>query len=194
MAATTEATCLESNSSSEKDSSCLKKQEENEGRRMVFFRKVMRRCLDKIMAAGRWVQKTVWTHVEPRSFLWSYDNKRANQWLSFYPRGSKPKVVITFNQYYLLSVFLVMHCSQEKFASCFSKIKERNPDEFKSITEQLMQHLQNNIEVELSWARCIESLPVHNLLQCLTVVWCGKCWHLRHLMSAILGLVSRTNT
>jgi len=53
MAATTEATCLEANSSSEKDSSCLKKQEENEGRRMVFFRKVMRRCLDKIMAAGR---------------------------------------------------------------------------------------------------------------------------------------------
>lgn len=59
MAATTEATCMEANSSSEKDSSCLKKQEENEGRRMVFFRKVMRRCLDKIMAAGRWVQKTV---------------------------------------------------------------------------------------------------------------------------------------
>lgn len=83
-----------------------------------------------------------------------------------------------------------MHCSQEKFASCFSKIKERNPDEFKSITEQLMQHLQNNIEVELSWARCIESLPVHNLIQCLTGVWCGKCWHLRHLMSAIMGLVS----
>jgi len=91
MAATTKATCVESNSSSEKDSSCLEKQEENEGRRMVFFRKVMRKCLDKIMVAG----------------------------------------------------------SQEKFASCFTKIKERNPDEFKSITEQLMQHLQNNIEKEI---------------------------------------------
>jgi len=53
MAATTEATSSESNPSSEKDSSCLEKQEENEGRRMVFFRKVMKKCLDKIMAAGR---------------------------------------------------------------------------------------------------------------------------------------------
>ena len=50
---------------------------------------------------------------------------------------------------YLLSVHFVMFCSQEKFASCFTKIKEKNPDEFKSITEQLMQHLQNNIEVLL---------------------------------------------
>lgn len=53
MAATTETTCLEPNSSSEKGSPCPEKQEENEGRRMVFFRKVMRKCLDKIMAAGR---------------------------------------------------------------------------------------------------------------------------------------------
>lgn len=99
----------------------------------------------------------------------SYDHMIINEQisgLSLNLRGSKPKVVITFNQYYLLSVYLVMLCSQEKFASCFSKIKERNPDEFKSITEQLMQHLQNNIEVELSWPRCIESLPVHNLIQC----------------------------
>ncbi|KAL9988107.1 hypothetical protein ACROYT_G002512 [Oculina patagonica] len=91
MAAITEETCLESNSLSEKDSSSFEKQEEGEGRRMLFFRKVMKKCLDKIMAAG----------------------------------------------------------SQEKFASCFTAIKERNPAEFKSITEQLMQHLQNNIEKEI---------------------------------------------
>lgn len=44
---------LESNSLSEKDSLSFEKQEESEGRRMVFFRKVMKKCLDKIMAAGR---------------------------------------------------------------------------------------------------------------------------------------------
>ena len=44
---------LESNSLSEKDSLSLEKQEESEGRRMVLFRKVMKKCLDKIMAAGR---------------------------------------------------------------------------------------------------------------------------------------------
>lgn len=53
MAAITEETCLESNSLSEKDSSSFERQEEREGRRMVFFRKVMKKCLDKIMAAGR---------------------------------------------------------------------------------------------------------------------------------------------
>lgn len=58
-----------------------------------------------------------------------------------------------------------MFCSQEKFASCFTKIKERNPDEFKSITEQLMQHLQNNIEVQLLWPRYNKFPPV---------VWHGR--------------------
>lgn len=51
--ASAEETCLESNSFSEKDGSSFEKQEESEGRRMVFFRKVMKKCLDKIMAAGR---------------------------------------------------------------------------------------------------------------------------------------------
>ncbi|KAJ7385248.1 hypothetical protein OS493_016317 [Desmophyllum pertusum] len=91
MAANIEETCLESSSSSEKESLSFEKQEESEGRRMEFFRKVMKKCLDKIMAAG----------------------------------------------------------SQDKFASCFTVIRERNPAEFKSITEQLMQHLQDNIEVHL---------------------------------------------
>lgn len=58
-----------------------------------------------------------------------------------------------------------MFCSQEKFASCFTKIKERNPDEFKSITEQLMEHLQNNIEVQLLWPRYNKFPPV---------VWHGR--------------------
>ena len=58
MAAITEETrteepCLESDSSSEKDASSIEKQEENEGMRMILFRKVMKKCLDKIMAAGR---------------------------------------------------------------------------------------------------------------------------------------------
>ena len=42
---------------------------------------------------------------------------------------------------------LPFFCSQEKFSSCFTTIREKNPVEFRSITEQLMQHLQNNIEV-----------------------------------------------
>ncbi|XP_073242092.1 polyamine-modulated factor 1-like [Porites lutea] len=78
-------------SSSLKECSSLEKQEESEGRRMESFRKVMRKCLDKIMATG----------------------------------------------------------SQEKFSSCFTSIREKNPVEFRSITEQLMQHLQNNIEKEI---------------------------------------------
>ena len=53
MAATTEETCLESDSSSEKDTSSIEKQEDSEGMRMVLFRRVMKKCLDKIMAAGR---------------------------------------------------------------------------------------------------------------------------------------------
>ena len=40
-------------SSSLKEGSSLEKQEESEGRRMESFRKVMRKCLDKIMATGR---------------------------------------------------------------------------------------------------------------------------------------------
>lgn len=40
-------------SSSLKECSSLAKQEESEGRRMESFRKVMRKCLDKIMATGR---------------------------------------------------------------------------------------------------------------------------------------------
>lgn len=40
-------------SASLKESSSLEKQEESEGRRMESFRKVMRKCLDKIMATGR---------------------------------------------------------------------------------------------------------------------------------------------
>ena len=40
-------------SSSLKECSSLEKQEESEGRRMESFRKVMRKCLDKIMATGR---------------------------------------------------------------------------------------------------------------------------------------------
>ncbi|RMX58140.1 hypothetical protein pdam_00000160 [Pocillopora damicornis] len=88
MAASMIGESLESNSLSEKDSLSFEKQEESEGRRMMLFRKVMKKCLDKIMAAG----------------------------------------------------------SQEKFANCFSAMRDRNPAEFKSITEQLMEHLQNNIE------------------------------------------------
>nr|XP_058959161.1 polyamine-modulated factor 1-like [Pocillopora verrucosa] len=91
MAASMIGESLESNSLSEKDSLSFEKQEESEGRRMVLFRKVMKKCLDKIMAAG----------------------------------------------------------SQEKFANCFSAMRDRNPAEFKSITEQLMEHLQNNIEKEI---------------------------------------------
>ena len=45
------------------------------------------------------------------------------------------------------SIFDRCFCSQEKFANCFSAMRDRNPAEFKSITEQLMEHLQNNIEV-----------------------------------------------
>lgn len=41
------------NSTSEKESSPLEKHEEDEGKRMESFRKVMKKCLDKIMAAGR---------------------------------------------------------------------------------------------------------------------------------------------
>ena len=48
------------------------------------------------------------------------------------------------------------NCSQEKFATCFTAMKERNPAEFKSVTEQLMQHLQNNIEVRLLWPKYTE--------------------------------------
>ena len=44
---------LESNSLSEKDSLSFEKQDESEGRCKVLFRKVMKKCLDKIMAAGR---------------------------------------------------------------------------------------------------------------------------------------------
>ena len=40
-------------SASLKESSSLEKQEESEGRRMESFRKVMRKCLEKIMATGR---------------------------------------------------------------------------------------------------------------------------------------------
>ena len=157
MAASTGATCLEtsyleSNSSSEKDSPCFEKQEENEGRRMVLFRKVMRKCLDKIMAAGRWVlktEKTNWTLQLNlvrfvRGLLTSLIVDSA--YMSRVPIQKLPASLISF---YFLAVHFVMFCSQEKFASCFTKIKERNPDEFKSITEQLMQHLQNNIEVQL---------------------------------------------
>ena len=53
MAAKIEETYLESNSMSLKDSLSFEKLDESEGRRMVFFRKVMKKCLDKIMAAGR---------------------------------------------------------------------------------------------------------------------------------------------
>ena len=68
---------------------------------------------------------------------------------AYMSRVPTQKLPASFINYYFLSVHFVMFCSQEKFASCFTKIKERNPDEFKSITEQLMQHLQNNIEVRL---------------------------------------------
>lgn len=91
MAASTEEESLQSNSMSEKSSLSFEEQEDSEGRRMVLFRKVMKKCLDKIMAAG----------------------------------------------------------SQEKFANCFTAMREKNPAEFRNITEQLMEHLQNNIEKEI---------------------------------------------
>ncbi|XP_068694972.1 polyamine-modulated factor 1-like [Montipora foliosa] len=80
-----------STSPSLKESSTFEKRTEIEGRRMESFRKVMNKCLDKIMAAG----------------------------------------------------------SQEKFNRCFTSIRERNPLEFKSIVEQLMQQLRSNIEKEI---------------------------------------------
>ena len=43
-----------STSPSLKESSTFEKRTEIEGRRMESFRKVMNKCLDKIMAAGRW--------------------------------------------------------------------------------------------------------------------------------------------
>ena len=43
----------DTNSSWEKDGSPSEKQTENEGKRIESFRKVMKKCLDKIMAAGR---------------------------------------------------------------------------------------------------------------------------------------------
>ena len=53
---------LESNSLSEKDSLSFEKQDESEGRCKVLFRKVMKKCLDKIMAAGRWAEmQNVWS-------------------------------------------------------------------------------------------------------------------------------------
>ena len=62
MAASMIEESLESNSLSEKDSLSFEKQEESEGRRMVLFRKVMKKCLDKIMAAGRWAEmQKVWS-------------------------------------------------------------------------------------------------------------------------------------
>ncbi|CAH3022971.1 unnamed protein product, partial [Porites evermanni] len=91
-------------SSSLKECSSLEKQEESEGRRMESFRKVMRKCLDKIMATG----------------------------------------------------------SQEKFSSCFTSIREKNPVEFRSITEQLMQHLQNNIETFTRFLCLIHRRPSGN--------------------------------
>jgi len=91
MAAKMEDSVSQPTSTSEKESSPLEKQEEDEGKRMESFRKVMKKCLDKIMASG----------------------------------------------------------SQEKFSSCFTATRERNPVEFRSIIEQLMQHLQNNIEKEI---------------------------------------------
>ena len=54
-------------------------------------------------------------------------------------------LVILWNQ--ASSIFDRCFRSQEKFANSFSVMKDRNPTEFKSITEQLMEHLQNNIEV-----------------------------------------------
>ena len=43
----------EQKSSSEKESPSIEKENEREGRRIESFRKVMKKCLDKIMAAGR---------------------------------------------------------------------------------------------------------------------------------------------
>ena len=48
-----EHTISQPNSSSEFESYSFEKQEGSEGRRMQSFRKVMKKCLDKIMAAGR---------------------------------------------------------------------------------------------------------------------------------------------
>lgn len=49
-----EDTVSQLSSSSLKQSTILEKRDETEGRRMESFRKVMNKCLDKIMAAGRW--------------------------------------------------------------------------------------------------------------------------------------------
>lgn len=86
-----EDTVSQLSSSSPKQSTIFEKRDETEGRRMESFRKVMNKCLDKIMAAG----------------------------------------------------------SQEKFNSCFTSIRERNPLEFKSVVEQLMLQLRSNIEKEI---------------------------------------------
>lgn len=48
-----EDTVSQLSSSSLKQSTILEKRDETEGRRMESFRKVMNKCLDKIMAAGR---------------------------------------------------------------------------------------------------------------------------------------------
>ena len=48
-----EDTVSQLSSSSPKQSTIFEKRDETEGRRMESFRKVMNKCLDKIMAAGR---------------------------------------------------------------------------------------------------------------------------------------------
>ena len=68
MAAETEVemedTVSQLSSSSPKQTSIFEKRDETEGRRMESFRKVMNKCLDKIMAAGRWDKPVTYQRVD----------------------------------------------------------------------------------------------------------------------------------